>query len=78
MALDFLTSTEYRADLVNGGPWAPYNPLTNWGGYYPEFLRRSANSGKVSTWVGALQAGMSDQAVLAAIFGSAEGYAKWS
>ena len=63
-ALSFLTSTEYRTDLVQ------YD--------YTTYLLRSADKAGLTGWVGALQAGMSDQAVLAALFGSAEGYAKWS
>src|SRR5262249_19788165 len=43
-ALALQSSTEYLTDLVNGGPWTPYNPLTNWGGYFPEFLHRTADS----------------------------------
>jgi uncharacterized repeat protein (TIGR03803 family) len=77
-ALSFLTSTEYRTDLLNGGPWFTYNLLTNWGGYYPEFLRHSADSGSLNYFLGQFQAGVSDQAVLAAIFGSPEGYQIWS
>ena len=77
-ALDFLTSTEYRTDLLNGGPWTAYNPLTNWGGYYPEFLHHAADSGGLNYFLGQFQAGVSDQAILAAIFGSAEGYGIWS
>ena len=78
VAFDFLTSQEYRTDLVAGGPWTPYLPITNWGGYYPEFLLRPGSSAEWSGWVQALASGMSDQAVLAAIFGSPEGYGKWS
>ena len=51
VALDFLTSMEYRTDLVNGGQWVPYSPLTNWGGYYPEFLLRQAGTGDVASWL---------------------------
>jgi uncharacterized repeat protein (TIGR03803 family) len=77
-ALEFLTSTEYRTDLLNGGPWDTYNLLTNWGGYYPEFLHHTADSGGLNYFLGQFQAGVSDQAVLAAIFGSTEGYGIWS
>jgi Domain of unknown function (DUF4214) len=78
VALEFLTSTEYRTDLLNGGPWTAYNPLTNWGGYYPEFLHRTADPGGLNYFLGQLMLFMDDEPVLAAIFGSAEGYAIWS
>jgi len=76
-ATDFLASAEYRMELVNGGSWMPYAPTTNWGGYYPEFLRRPADASGLAAWVNAL-ASLSDQNVLAAIFGSDEGYRDWS
>ena len=50
VATFFLTGSEYQTDLLNGGTWTPYNPLTNWGGYYPEFLRRLADSGGLKYW----------------------------
>ncbi len=64
VAWGFLISTEYRADLAESD--------------YTTYLGRNADAGGLSGWVQALQAGLSDQALLAAIFGSAEGYAKWS
>jgi uncharacterized delta-60 repeat protein len=64
VAMGFLTSTEYRTDLVDAD--------------YTKFLLRSAEPAAQAAWVQALASGMSDQAVLAGIFGSAEGYAKWS
>jgi hypothetical protein len=78
VAMGFLTSPEYRAELVNAGGWVPYVPTTNWGGYYHEFLLRPADPTSLSGWVNALASGLSDQAVLAAIFGSPEGYHDWS
>jgi hypothetical protein len=78
VALAFLTSTEYRTDLVAGGPSPNYPYYPNWGGYYPELLRWSADPGGLAAWVSALASGMSDQAVLADILGSPEGYSDWS
>lgn len=63
-ALGFLTSTEYRTDLIESD--------------YSTYLLRSADPVGLASWLQALQAGLNDQALLAAIFGSAEGYAKWS
>ena len=77
VALDFLTSMEYRTDLIAGGPWTPYSPLTNWGGYYPEFLLRPAGTGEVASWLHEFSAGLTDQQILASIFASAEGLSKW-
>jgi hypothetical protein len=74
-ALDLLTSLEYDTDLVNGGS-PHYAPM--WQGFYPEFLSRGAEPAGLSIWVGALQKGMSDQAALAGILGSPEGYGDWS
>jgi len=74
-ALSFLTSREYDTDLVNGGTFN-YAPM--WQGFYPEFLHEAAQPAILSGWVGALQNGMSDQAVLAGILGSPAGYADWS
>jgi hypothetical protein len=59
-----VTSREYRADLVQS--------------YYLTFLQRSADAAGVAAWVNALNAGATDQQVLAQIFGSAEGYQLWS
>ncbi len=64
VSIAFLTSQEYRTDLV--------------GGDYMTFLLRSADSGGLAAWVNALNAGATDQQVLAQIFGSAEGYQLWS
>jgi hypothetical protein len=71
----FLTSREYETALVNGGP---FNSAPMWEGFYPEFLHRPADPAGLAAWVAALQNGMSDQTVLAAILGSAEGYRDWS
>lgn len=64
VAFEFLISNEYRNDLV--------------GGYYTTFLGRTGDSSEIAGWVNQLAAGSTDQEVLAGIFGSAEGYAKWS
>ncbi len=64
VSIAFLTSQEYRTDLVEGD--------------YMTFLLRSADSGGLAAWVNALNAGATDQQVLAQIFGSAEGYQLWS
>jgi hypothetical protein len=64
VAVAFLTSQEYRTDLVRTD--------------YLTFLQRPADSGGLEAWVNALNAGASDQEVLAGIFGSAEGYQLWS
>ena len=63
-AMGFLTSTEYRSDLVES--------------YYSSYLGRTADAGGLASWVQAFQSGLSDQTVLAAVLGSGEGYAKWS
>ncbi|CAN5609786.1 hypothetical protein BH10PLA2_BH10PLA2_36520 [soil metagenome] len=60
----FFTSQEYRVLLVQAD--------------YLTFLLRSADSFGVTSWVNALNAGATDQQVLALIFGSAEGYQLWS
>lgn len=76
--LAFQSSKEYLTDLVNGGPWTPYNPLTNWGGYFPQLLHRSANSDELNYYVNQLISIKLNVPILAAIFGSAEGYGIWS
>ena len=63
-ALTFLISKERYSDLVE---WD-----------YQHYLGRAADAGGLASWVGALQGGLSDQSVLAAIFGSAEGYNHWA
>jgi hypothetical protein len=78
VALTFLTSNEYQTDLVKGGPWTPYNPETNWGGYYLEFLSHAGSPAEWAYWVSKLAQGQTDQVVLAGIFGSVEGYQHWS
>ena len=60
----FLTSQEYRTNLVEA--------------YYMTFLQRQADPGGLTTWVEGLNAGSTDQQVLAGIFGSSEGYQIWS
>jgi hypothetical protein len=64
VATAFLTSTEYRTDLIDS--------------YYATFLERQPDPMGLATWLGAFQSGSTDQQVLASIFGSAEGYAIWS
>jgi hypothetical protein len=64
VAMDFLMSLEYRSDLVAS--------------YDVEFLGRAADPGGQAAWAQALAAGLTDQAAVAGIFGSPEGYAKWS
>jgi hypothetical protein len=64
VSIAFLTSQEYRTDLVQND--------------YMNILMRSADSGGLTAWVDALNAGATDQQVLAQIFGSAEGYQLWS
>ncbi len=64
VAVGFLTSQEYRTDLVQDD--------------YTTFLLRAADPLGLTTWVDALNAGYTDQLVLASIFGSAEGYQLWS
>jgi Domain of unknown function (DUF4214) len=64
VAACFLTSTEYRTDLVESD--------------YNLYLGRPADSSGLAGWVSVLQAGGTDQAVLAGIFGSPEGFGKWS
>ena len=64
LAAFFATSQEYRTDLVQND--------------YMTFLQRSADDGGNMAWVRALNAGATDQQVLAQIFGSPEGYQLWS
>jgi Domain of unknown function (DUF4214) len=64
VATMFLTSTEYRTDLIMSD--------------YETFLGRNADPAGLAAWLSAYQAGAKDQEVLAAIFGSPEGFAKWS
>jgi hypothetical protein len=64
VATAFVNSQEYRANLVQAD--------------YQTFLKRSADSGGVAAWVNALNAGATDQQVLAQIFGSPEAYQLWS
>ena len=60
----FLSSPEYRTNLVQSD--------------YMTFLLRPADLGGLMAWVEALFAGVTDQQVLAQIFGSPEGYQLWS
>ena len=64
VAAGFLTSPEYRTDLVESD--------------YNQYLGRPADSLGLAGWLNLLQAGGTDQAVLAGIFGSPEGFGKWS
>jgi thermitase len=64
VSIAFLTSQEYRTDLVEND--------------YMTFLLRQADTGGLSHWVNALNSGATDQEVLAQIFGSPEGYQLWS
>jgi hypothetical protein len=64
VAVAFLTSPEYRTDLVQND--------------YTAFLHRAADPGGLTHWVNALNAGFTDQEVLAEILGSTEGYQLWS
>ncbi len=64
VSLAFLTSQEYRTNLVESD--------------YMTFLLRPADSGGLAAFVNALNAGATDQEVLAQIFGSPEGYQLWS
>ena len=64
VAIAFLTSQEYRSNLVQSD--------------YVTYLLRTVDSGGLAAWVNALNAGATDQQVLAQIFGSAEGYQLWS
>ena len=64
VSVAFLLSQEFRADLVQAD--------------YMTSLLRQADSGGLATWVNALNAGATDQQVLAEILGSPEGYLLWS
>jgi hypothetical protein len=64
VAATFVTSQEYRANLVQSD--------------YMTFLQRPADSGGAQAWVNAFNARATDQQVLAQIFGSQEGYQLWS
>jgi hypothetical protein len=64
VAVAFLTSQEYRTNLVQTD--------------YMTFLLRGADADGLTFWVSALSAGATDQQVLAATFGSPEGYQIWS
>jgi hypothetical protein len=58
VAAQILSSTEYRADLVNS--------------YYETYFGRSADAAGSATWVGLLSAGASDESVQGILLGSAE------
>jgi hypothetical protein len=64
VAVAFLTSQEYRTELVQID--------------YLTYLLRPADQGGLTNWVNALNAGATDQQVLAQIFGAPEGYQLWS
>ncbi len=64
VSLAFLTSQEYRTNLVQAD--------------YMTFLLRPADPSGLTAFVNALNAGVTDQEVLAQIFGSPEGYQLWS
>lgn len=64
VAIGFLTSHEYRTDLVQND--------------YLTYLNRAADPGGLTTWVNALNAAFTDQELLATILGSPEGYKLWS
>ena len=74
VAAEFLISQEYRTNLIQAQ--APF-PLQHTP-YYMTFLLRTADQGGLTAWVNALNAGATDQEVLAGIFGSPEGYQLWS
>lgn len=61
VAYDIATSNEYRTDLVQG--------------FYQQYLRRAADSGGLSSWLGAMSSGSSDEQVISSIVGSAEFFA---
>jgi len=64
VALAFLTSTEYQADLINAD--------------YVQFLGRPVEAAGLEFWMAALSSGMTDQTLLSEILGSSEGFNKWS
>jgi hypothetical protein len=64
VATAFLTSNEYYSDLVMGD--------------YRTYLGRPAEAAGLQAWLQAIRSGMSDQQVLASIFGSQEGFDRWS
>ncbi len=71
-ALSIITSATARAATISNGSVAATYPVeTN---FYPGLLRRQASSSEANYWAGQLQAGASDQQVLAAIAGSDEYY----
>jgi hypothetical protein len=75
----FLTSPEYQASQIENSNPSQFilYPMTHTP-YYFTFLLRSADQGGLTAWVNALNAGATDQEVLAGIFGSPEGYQLWS
>ena len=75
VALDALTSTEYRDDLLGGGAWS-YGP--NWGGYFPEFLHRQPSGTELTDWVQNFNSGMTEQVALGGLLGQTEGFGKQS
>jgi hypothetical protein len=64
VVIAFVTSQEYRADVVKND--------------YTTFLNRAADPGALTFWVSALNARFTDQELLAQILGSPEGYQLWS
>lgn len=74
----FLTSMEYRQNLVAGLGWTPTgNPATPgsyFQGYYLAYLGRQGDPTGVASWVAELQGGVTDQMVIAGILGGPEFY----
>lgn len=64
VAISFLTSMEYRTELIEAD--------------YATFLGRPADAIGLDAFLKAMQAGATDQEVLATIFGSPEGFTRWS
>jgi hypothetical protein len=64
VSVAFLTSAEYRTDLVT----LDYNL----------YLGRNPDPTGLASWLTALNNGATDQMVLAGILGSPEGFTKWS
>ena len=64
VAVSFLTSTEYRTDLVDTD--------------YHLYLGKSPDPTGLAFWLSAIDGGATDQEVLAGILGSPEGFTKWS